>query len=64
MSFEVLAVIVLLGAGAFAWWRYHSKADERRRRAEMESDFERPDHARSHEMAKVQADLSRWSGPH
>jgi hypothetical protein len=53
-----------LVAGAFAWWRYHSKADERRRRAEMESDFERPDHARAHEMAKVQADLSRWSGPH
>jgi hypothetical protein len=38
-------------------------ARERLRQAE-EDPLERHDHARAHETAKIQAELSRWSGPH
>ena len=62
MSTELFTIVAVLVFGAIVWWRY--KAGAQRRHAEAESELERHDHARAYEMAKIQADLSRWSGPH
>lgn len=54
--FVAIAVLV--------WWLNRHWSIVERRRAGEEGELERPDHARLHELAKVQAELTRWSGPH
>ena len=54
----------ILAIAAICWWFNRRWLAAQRRRSEEESDLGRPDHARAHELAKVQAELTRWSGPH
>lgn len=61
MVFDV--IIALVALGAVAWW-YDARKAAAARQNEAEDEFGRPDHARAHELAKAQADLQRWSGPH
>lgn len=53
----------LVVIAAVCWWLNRRWLAAQRRRAEEEPDLERPDHARAHELAEVQAELTRWSGP-
>lgn len=63
MPTEAFVVIALLAVGVAGWWHYRRTA-----KAALSQDEQDPsaphDHARAHEMAKVQAELQRWSGPH
>lgn len=64
MIIEGAAIFAALALGAFGWLVYRGRAVAARKRDEEEQVFGRHDHARAHEIAKVQAELSRWSGPH
>ena len=64
MSHDVVTIIALLAIAAFGGWLYRNRTAAARRRVENQGDLERHDHARAHEMAKIQAELTRWSGPH
>ena len=60
----LIVIATIIAIVIFVWWLNRRwLAAERRREAE-DSAFARHDQARAHELAKVQADLSRWSGPH
>lgn len=61
MVFNV--IIVLAAIGAIAWW-YQARKASVARQSEEGDEIGRHDHARAHEIAKVQAELQRWSGPH
>ena len=64
MSTETLVILGLLAiAGAF-WWRFRKKPVIQRTLADEDDPSAPHDHARAHELARAQADLQRWSGPH
>ncbi|WP_374330525.1 hypothetical protein [Aestuariivirga sp.] len=54
----VIVAVVVLG-----WWLNRRWVAAERRRAEEARDHEPPGQARAHEIAKAQAELTRWSGP-
>ena len=62
MFTEVSTIIALLALGAFGWWLYQSRAAVRRKREEEGRDFERHDHSRAHETAKLQSEVQKWQG--
>lgn len=64
MFTEVVAFVAVLGLGAFGWRLYRGRVAAARKHEEEEEVFGRHDHARAYEIAKAQAELSRWSGPH
>lgn len=64
MFIEAIAIIAILALGAFGWRFYRARVVAARKREEEEEVFGRHDHARANELAKAQAELSRWSGPH
>lgn len=57
----LIATVVVVAA--LVWWLNRRWLAAERRRAAEEGELERHDHARAHELAKVQAELTRWSGP-
>jgi len=61
MIFDVIVALVAVGAVA---WLYCARKAAAARQSESADESERHDHARANELAKVQADLQRWSGPH
>ena len=60
---EISTIVALLALGAFGWWFYRRNAAATRRREEEDDEIGRHDHQRAHEMAKIQSDLQRWTGP-
>jgi hypothetical protein len=62
MFMEIFTVVALLALGAFCWWYFRSQAALARKREEEHREIGRHDHARAHEMAKLQSEVQRTRG--
>ena len=62
MFMEIFTVVALLALGAFGWWFFQSRAALARKRDEEHREIGHHDHARTHEMAKLQSEVQRWGG--